>query len=639
MSIKNTIVNYFACPPVKVNGNVRVFKAPVTMNHEIAKELLSQQLSKMGQVAKLKRLLHVCFDLDSKRLYMLNKDDFTLESRDQLFQSVKDKIEKDFGKYSMLDPIYGSPFSSLRVRSIDTFTFTKQEAMNLLGDKFTAIPIVEVNLDRMPSVAKAIPARHKQSLLLGGYISPSDMKRMRFYDEYDLHGNKKVTPELILEQQTPFIFINMASRPSAPEKEWHILNGYRQYLYDKSIFQDVSETDEIEYIRATIKRFLYLGWTFEEVCSIFVNSCNDFVSFIKCANELIMIAQDVQKTYDYSPIDSEYYVTFKVFPETFPIKLSSILKDGKISKDRQLPGLSILDYSNDYIILKTPVYLSEEKWMKLFKARTQPLVIKYNHHSNTVDVKSSESSYLSLYNSRDKSHAQLSKLYYVCTKGIDTTGKKPKFRSDQNSRSSSCNDAKTFHLKKVSDFPAACKQIKLLAEKNNVPFSDVTVLIGPIQYVFGAGTVGGFMDQKLFEANKWQNPKELTDGIYVSPPFIAIDSMSRRSPAEQASVLVHEYSHHIWSIVCPDHKHKYHEDLSLQQRDPLAYWHLYFNDEDERQAHAEEIKFDIFSGKSVDELIRDKVGGQIAIDTYPIAIKFKELIDKTLIELEKETLQ
>ena len=76
------------------------------------------------------------------------------------------------------------------------------------------------------------------------------------------------------------------------------------------------------------------------------------------------------------------------------------------------------------------------------------------------------------------------------------------------------------------------------------------------------------------------------------------------------------------------HENKY-GDLSSKKGDArLKEWHNYFSDPNEMEAHIAEIEFELMIGKNEDEIIRDKVGGAITLDNYPIAIAFKKLVDK-----------
>jgi hypothetical protein len=628
MKIRNQIISYFASAPTNKHKS-RVFRAPVSMNSETALKLLKDQLD--GDF-DAKHLLHVCFDADSKRLYVINKSYFTKDQFEFLLSEIKKKITKSFGGYSDEPIIYGSPFSSLRVRYLDCFKYIKDTVdKELSGQGIEDIPIIEVNLNRMPSVLKALPERHKQGMILGGYISPSDVKGMHFYEEIDVKGKKK-TPEKLLSQETPFIFINIGSDPSSPEKEWHVLNGYREYFRDKSIFGEKADEKHSDAFLFAIKRFLKLGWTFEEVCDIFTKGTSDLFELIGSANELMRIANSFEKDGFDNPSTTPYYTTFKI-DEKFPINIESMIQDGSFTPDRQIPWFRIIDFNKrtKYVVIETPIFVREEIWRKIFKPVNSPLITRYNAYTKTIDVKSSGHSYSSLEKGERDKKAQLAKIQYF----VDASSQIP-FRSDVNSRSAKTGDGDSFHLRGMTDYHDACNQLRKLAKKRKMKFENLNVVVGPLERIFGAGTRGGFMDEECFKKSELEIPYEITKGIFVEPPLITIDSIEMPSPAEQASTLVHEYSHNLFHIQNPEYENLYHKDPKLKETDRDKYWYLYLTDEDERQAHGEQVKFEIKSGKSVDEMIRDKVGGQVTPDTYNVAILFKDIIDSVLEEMENE---
>ena len=601
------------------------------MNAETAIKLLKDQLD--GDF-DAKHLLHVCFDVDSKRLYVINKDYFTKDQFNDLLGKIQDKITESFGGYSDDPIIHGSPFSSLRVRPLESFKYIKDIVEKELDGKgIEDIPVIEVNLNRMPSVAKAMPERYKKGMILGGYISPSDVAGMHFYEEIDITGKRKKTPERLLSQKAPFIFINIGSDPSSPEKEWHVLNGYREYFKDQHIFSNQAGAQHSDAFLFAIKRFLKLGWTFEEICDIFIKNTESLVDLITSSNELMSIANSFQEEGYKNPAETPYLITFKI-DDKFPINIDSMIDDDSFSDKKQLPWLKVLSYNKKtkYIVIETPIFVRENVWRKIFKPVTSPLITRYNRYTKTIDVKSDEHSYENLKKGNRDSKMQLALIQHF-QKSLDI---KIPFRCDNNSRSTRVSDGVSFHLKDITDYHDACEQLKGLADKRSVKFEELNIVVGPLERIFGEGMRGGFMDKESFEKSDMKIPYEITKGIFVNPPLIAIDSLEMPSPAEQASTLVHEYCHNLFSVNNPEYEHVYNKDPSLKHTDRDKYWYLYLTDVDERQAHGEQVKFEIRSGKSVDEMIRDKVGGKITPDNYNIAILFKDIIDEAVKEMETE---
>ena len=95
----------------------------------------------------------------------------------------------------------------------------------------------------------------------------------------------------------------------------------------------------------------------------------------------------------------------------------------------------------------------------------------------------------------------------------------------------------------------------------------------------------------------------------------------------------------MFSQTNPEHEHEYLKDPKLKDKDNLKYWDLYLGDPDEYLAHKEEIKFEIRAGLSPDEIIRNKVGGAIRADNYPVALRFKEIVMDSLKEVIEEDSQ
>ena len=616
------------------------------MNAKTALEILKDQFPDFDA----KHLLHICYDVDSKRLYAVNKDYFTNDQYESLLSQIKKKIVEKFGEYSSEPVIHGSPFSSLRVRDLDGFHYIKDIVKNDLGhDCAQNIPIIEVNLNRMPSVEKSLPIRHKMmskdnpnGVFMGAYISPSDTKGIHFYEEIDIDGRKRKTPEKLLSQAAPFILINIGvdPEPSAAEKEWYILNGYREYFRDEAVFGENAQVENSDAFLFAIKRFLKLGWTFEEISDIFLKNVCDFFSLVGSSNELMRIAYSFENDGYDNPAMTPYYVSFKI-DKKFPIDLKSMVKDGKLCLERQIPWFRIIDYNpnTNFVIIETPVYVRQENWIKIFKCATIPLITRYNTNTHTIDIKSDGHSYENFIKGDKDRLKQLRKVqYFNEAEAAKIKGERNEgipFRSDNNSVSVKTGDGNSFHLRSIMDYHDACEQLEPLAHQRGIDFDNFNVVVGPIERLFGQGVKGGFMDEDCFLKSEMGVPYELAKGIFVSPPLIAIDTLEMPSPAEQASTLVHEYAHNIYSITNPDHESEYNKDPKLKDTDPDKYWYLYLTDKDERQAHGEQIKFELRSGVSIDEMIRNKVGGQVTKDTYSIAILFKDLIDDVIEEMEK----
>jgi hypothetical protein len=211
-------------------------------------------------------------------------------------------------------------------------------------------------------------------------------------------------------------------------------------------------------------------------------------------------------------------------------------------------------------------------------------------------------------------------------KGLD-------FRTGKLASGASAVDPNIYNVRKISDYLYASDFIKKMCKKYGVNFVDFEVVVGPIERAFGAGVQGGYMDKELFTKNKWPIPKELTDGVFISPPIIFVNSVTSPSYANQTDTLIHEYRHYIYGIQNPNYQITY---KSPKNSEDYEAWYQYLQDRNEQAAHKDQIKFELGLGKSYDEIIRDKVGGKITTENYPVALKFAELVQDAVKELEEE---
>ena len=279
---KNKIVNYYVTD-IGPNGMPQVFRSPVTINSAIAKELLNKQLAKNKEKVVGDKLFHVCYDVDSQISYLPNANQFTPEKRKMLLQAAEIRIAHDFNSISNKRPIDGSPFSTIRVRKISSFELVEKTLKDSYGKNFIDLTVVEANLDKMPTFVKSMASHFSHGLFSGDYISPSKNRSVTFYDEIDNDGKTRTKPIPLTTVQAPFILINIASsaKTTSASKERVIVLGYRDFIHDPSIRHPAPE--EIEQHKSSssadiyaIKRFLYQGYPFEEVCEVFLPMATNF---------------------------------------------------------------------------------------------------------------------------------------------------------------------------------------------------------------------------------------------------------------------------------------------------------------------------------------------------------------------------
>jgi hypothetical protein len=634
MNLRNKIFNYFVSPSID-NGMPIVVLCPITINAKDAKILIKKQFKRehkadLGNV----NLLHVCFDFDSGMIYLPNAQLFTKEVKNLLLSAVKLRIIKDFGNFSFRSPIEGSPFSSLRIRSLSSFIQAKKMIDECFKDKIIKdIPVIEAYLPSMPTTLKCLPENFRNKDYTGGLVDSSGS--VTFLNEYDFNGKKLSKPVVLLTQPTPFILINIAQtktrkEPSATDREWVVINGYRDYLYNISANLEKDEKYDINASADlfSIKRFLYLGWSFEELSSYMLREVDNIVKLMAGIDRLMFAANDLAENGYSNPASIPYYMSFKI-DKTFPISIHSITNKltGKIDVKMQNPNLTVVDYDfeTSFVIIKTPAFISPSVCIKSLNAKSNPFIVKYNPTVNTIDVKSDNKSVTNM----GKNKLQMFK---IC----ELIGPKDglKFRKGELASGISSTNPNVYNIRKVSEFFYASDRIKKACKEYELPFVDFDIVIGPIERALGRGIRGGYMDANLFRLNKMEIPTEIAKGVWIKPPVIFINSIDNPSYADQAETLLHEYVHYLFGLKNPNYTPTYSSKNNKSH--DFEYWNKYFNDPSEIVAHKHQIKLELEVGKSYDEIIRNKVGGSISLDNYPIANKFSSLVNVAMNELEKE---
>lgn len=643
MKINNKIISYFVAPPKTPGGTPRVFQSPVTMNSSVAKTLITQQLSKETRLKG--ELLHVCFDADSDIIYVPNASSFNKDQMRPLLQAAQISITNDFGGFAARPPVEGSPFSSIRVRAISSFSYAaKVIKQHHKGKVFTDLPVIEAYLARMPSTLKSLPEAFRDTSFYGGYISPSHVGSITFLDEMDLDGKKREKPTVLLTQKTPFILINISKETeiSAYEKEWVVLAGYRDYLYDaqtvaeneKYVGDDIAGFADLY----AIKRYLYLGWPLEEVTNFMLTQgVTNFNSLMGAMHRIMMAVQSLIKEGYKDPSHHPYYTSFQIDPNDFPMPMSDIIdmQTGQISKASQLEFFRVIDFDlkTSNIIVESRLLLSPDICKGILRAKSNPIITTYNPVSRTIDVKSDQGSIKSM----DKRQvAKLNAIYNYTVKQETNPPEKLDFRFGDSARGEWSVNTEIFHSRKISDYFYAYDFIVKMCEKSKVPFADLDVVIGPIETLFGRGVKGGFYGKKAWAKTKMPTPYEIVKGIWISPPVIFIDSRDFASYAKQTEVLIHEYRHYIFGEENPTHEKQYEHGGNEKGEAELKKWYNYFTDPNERAAFKAQIRYGLLLGKSVDEVIRDQVQGAVTMRNYPMALKFREMVMEVVKEIEAE---
>jgi hypothetical protein len=133
MHIKNHIVNYFVTF-VEGKSSPKVFRSPITVDSRLAKKLISKQFGDIVFKSDLE-LFHVCYDLESRILYTPNANEFSKDKYEIFVQAARLRIMKDFKGDKASHIMHGSPYSLIRVRSIESFPKIEDVFGHLINDR------------------------------------------------------------------------------------------------------------------------------------------------------------------------------------------------------------------------------------------------------------------------------------------------------------------------------------------------------------------------------------------------------------------------------------------------------------------------------------------------------------------------
>lgn len=655
MKLRNAIVNYFVVPPmdgpITIKNAPVVFKSPITINHKLARQQLAKKYQERRSEMPPGELLHICFDVDSGIVYSPNIKEIRSENLEAMVQAAKLRIKKEYGDYRFRPIVEGSPFSSIRIRSISSFPYAykfiedhwKENSEDKKSKLFADLPVIEANLYIMPTTRNSLPEIHRDGKTHGGYIGTDAGKSIIFTSE----SKGKV---FLLEQNTPFILINISAdaKTTPSDKERVVLFGYRDYLNDTKAVEKEQYMNGAEIANASeiyaAKHLLYLGWNFEDVSDVILSRINieHFGYLIEHITRLMGAANQLEKEGYANPSAMHYYITFKIGPD-FPVIFFENQQHHFKYMDydshfqvkllpSQHPYFKVIDYDpkTQYVIIETPAYLNQNICSNVLKAKSPSVVTKYNPTIKKIDVRSPAQSY-DLLNAQNK--GQLDKIKNFVTSDLAVGGKASKEDIEKLSYVVRRLDVDLdFERKMISDYYYVSDFCKQICATVGIPFRDIQVVVGPVENVLGAGKMGGFMSKYSFLEQNIPMPCKLAEGLEVMPPVIMVDNQRHPSVADQAATLVHEYRHYINSQMIK-FKKEYGE---MSGSGDIAGWVQYLSDPDERLTHKDEIKFNLVMGLSADEIIRDKVGGQLTTENYPIALKFRQLVEEAIKELMEE---
>jgi len=639
MSLKNKIISYFVyLPPNSINS--KIFRSPISVYSVRSIEKLKNQLIKEGFDIGNVSLMHIVFDIGSGKIYVAGEENVLEQNRSLMLGKVKATITKDFGDKTFNDVIYASPFDTLRLRNIDDFAYARSAiGGHYQTNDFVNLPVVEANLSKMPITLSHLPANISAPGAKGGFVGTTFAEAIDFIEELDNEGNN-IKKKILLRQITPFILINTNNISNATDKDWIITYSYQKYIEQEA--KSKEERDKGDDLGQSIslygiKRYLYLGWPFEMICYNFINTnkIDDFKGLISNMTLMYECVKSLIREGYKNVAETPYYINFKVNPNSFPIRLESLLDYEKktIKTQLQFPFFKIIDYyfETGDMIIETPIFIDDELCKKIFTPLSEVFISKYNDVLKKIDVKTSEKSF------DEMKDVQLEKIKVLTNYDLHTQNKeipeKYVFRCNASSVGLHALIPTIFSVRKLTDYIHATEEIKQYCKKENFTFSDINVVIGPIDILFGQSINGGFMDEEMFRFNNLPIPLQIDEDIYISPPVIFINSIKNPNYASHTDVLIHEYTHYVDRMTKSETLDFSHYDMESE----IEKWKKYFDIPTERRSHKNQIKYKLKLGLSDDEIIVEKMGRNISVELYPVVLKFKELIEEARKELEEET--
>jgi hypothetical protein len=623
----NEYVNYYVFEPSSPGGSPEVMKSPLAISSRVAVENYSKQRTKKGLQAYSGEVLYVRLDLASGRLYLPELVNLASMSSDQarsMFDAAKLSASMEFGSLPAQPPIVGDPGKIIRVRAISDFSSsTKFIKAHLneesLTNEFTNLPVVEANLAIMPETLKGLPGNYNDVSTQGGYVGLEDVKAVSFIIREDSGGGSK--NRQIHIQKTPFILINTApeSRLGESDKERIVVTGYKDFCTRGSSSSVVSSVGKY-----TVKYLLYMGYSFKDICSSFINTSQttDFGDMMQMGAYLLSAAKDLKKGGYKDPSLNKIYYCFKI-DESFPFKFKLNMPGRPYPSTGQSELLSVVhfDPEKSTIIIKTPLYLSEDVCIKILKAKDTITRCEYDPSEKNIktdeppSVLESQSRYTTRVISSD-----------MMNSGI-TDNDKVKFEERHRIEGQ-------FVKRMVSDYYQAMDLItniikKLGTDSKKVTFNDMPVIVGPWKRV--SGFSGGYVSR--IRNQKMTFPLQPIPGVdwYMDPPFIMIDNSESSSVADQTHIVIHEYRHHLNEQLGVESPTYDVLSKSNNMEEAMRKQLVYLSSPDERESHIEQMQYLLGIGWTKDDLVRHFLGGdQVNMRNMRVARKYLELADEAI---------
>jgi hypothetical protein len=490
---------------------------------------------------------------------------------------------------------------------------------------YLSTPVIEADLSKMPATVLKLQAfkenPQRQGMLIGSEVGSAVQFMVR-------DGTKDT---LLLSQKTPFVLINKdpESKTSSIDEEKILMFAFKD-LFSGGAAQRGGYWAEVQ----NVKYLLYIGWSVRELSLYMLRAddVKDFANLIFKGSVIFNAARSLETDGYPNPMKSPYYYTFDM-GDDFPLRFRPEMTNEPYNMPAQRDIFQIVHFNpkTSTIVIRSPLYLSEELIRKILKPKRDILTSQYDASSKAIRTETpadlvEDRSLVSL-DVIKKDVARIMSLPLGALKDL-------KFEERMGTEA-------MFERKHISDYPQAAELIKDLCEKVSSPektirFDNLEVVVGPWQ--MAAGFLGGYTSAKLLAQNGVKPPLEPVPGFKVMPPVILVDNNEYPSVGDRITIILHEYRHHINSQLWIESPYK--TEMPSQGSSPQEQmkWKVdvYLSDPNERLAHITQFKYMLGVGASPEEILRESMGGRPTSSNLPLAKKYLELINEARKEMKFE---
>jgi hypothetical protein len=633
---KNKLIDFYAFEPDD-KGKVELVTLPTGMaSIDEARKVINQDRKAAGKPRYDGRLLDVCFDMSSGLLYLPDMENPSDIAKDTSLSSMLDAVKVFIS--NNLDPlpyapvIRGDPTDTLRVRRISDFGYVSSYISKQVGDPEAAkqhlnMPVVEANLSIMSRVFDVLPVFKDNPSLKGIYVTANNVRAVDFVVD-DPGGSKNGI--LLYSQKTTFLLINTspAAKTSEADKDRIITTYYRDYVASVSAPTRLRDAPEIQ----ELKHLMYIGWSFKELCIYMLRpeKLDDLNSLMVNASFIYNAAKNLAMEGYPDPARTPYYYSFKI-TDQFPVKFQPQApgKPFDVSGQGEMLQVIHFDPKTGYVVLKSPLWLSEEVCRKVLNANDTFFCAQYNPHDGAFQCDSSP---------EQMNGVSPSTLSVIHADVLGSGAKPPPGKPGIPFREKSITEH-VFENKNIEDYPHASDIIKKLCKKVSTPekqvkFENLVVSVGPWMEVMGVA--GGYLNKRKFEASGKKPPlvpmPEYPD-FKVWPSSILIDSSQMPSVGDRNMVIIHEYQHHINSMLWVESPVLKEKPSGMETAHDVDAWLAYLSSPDERIAHKVQFKYMLGLGMNKQDILKITMGRKPTAANLKIAQKYIEIIDEAAEEM------